>query len=74
MQRKTAVKILDLCRNSKIDKADVFLRSFSSTTVEIKDQKVDAFDRAQDIGAGLRVFVDGRVGFAFTTDFSEQAL
>ncbi len=74
MHRKTAVKILDLCRNSNVDKADVFLRSFSSTTVEIKEQKVDAFDRAQDIGAGLRVFVNGRAGFAFATDFTDKAV
>jgi len=42
--------------------------------VEVKEQAVDAFDRARDIGAGLRVLVQGRLGFAFTTDLSDGSL
>jgi PmbA protein len=74
MDKHIAEKILTLSGDLKADAADVFLRSYSSTSVEIKDQKVDAFDRAQDIGAGLRVLVNGRLGFAFTTDLSDAAL
>ncbi len=54
--------------------AEVFLRSSLSTTVEVKDQAVEAFDRARESGAGLRVFAAGRSGFAFSTDLSDQAL
>jgi PmbA protein len=74
IDEQVAVKILSLSKSSNADAADVFLRSSASTTVEIKDQKVDAFDRANDIGAGLRVLVNGRLGFAFTTDLSDGAL
>jgi PmbA protein len=74
MDNQIAEKILSLSRELKADAAEVFLRSYISTTVEVKDQKVDAFDRARDIGAGLRVLVKGRMGFAFTTDLSERAL
>jgi len=74
MDNKTAEKILSLSRDLKTDAAEVFLRSYTSTAIEVKDQKVDAFDRSRDIGAGLRVLVNGRMGFAFTTDLSEQAL
>ena len=74
MDKRTAEKLLSLATSQKADAAEAFIRSSTSTTVEVKDQKVDAFDRARDIGAGLRVLVNGRMGFAFTTDLSEQAL
>lgn len=74
MDKQTAEKILSLAMSQKADAAEVFLRSSFSTSIEVKDQKVDAFDRARDIGAGLRVLVAGRMGFAFTTDLTDAAL
>lgn len=74
MDKRTAEKLLSLATSRTADAAEAFIRSSTSTSVEVKDQKVDAFDRARDVGAGLRVLVNGRMGFAFTTDLSEQAL
>src|SRR5512135_2766605 len=74
MDKLIAEKILSLASSLKVDSADVYLRSHTSTSIEVKDQAVDAFDRARDIGAGLRVLVGGRLGFAFTTDLSDSAL
>ena len=74
MNKHIAEKILSLSKDLKADAAEVFIRSSASTSIEIKDQKVDAFDRAKDIGAGLRVLVNGRMGFAFTTDLSDNAI
>jgi len=74
MDKRTAKKILSFANSHKADASEVFLRSYSSTTIEIKDQKVDAFEQARDIGVGLRVIVQGRLGFAFTTDLSDRAL
>jgi PmbA protein len=74
LDKHIAEKILSLAKDLKADAAEAFIRSSSSTSIEVKEQKVDAFDRAKDIGAGLRVLVGGRMGFAFTTDLSEQAL
>lgn len=74
MDKRIAEKVLSLSADRKADAAEVFLRSYTSTTVEVKEQKVDALDRANDIGAGLRVIVQGRPGFAFTTDFSDSGL
>ncbi len=74
MDIRTAEQILTLASSFRADAAEVFLRSHTATAVEIKDQKVDAFDRARDIGAGLRILIEGRLGFAFTTDFSDDAL
>ena len=74
MHKRIAEKILLLTADLKADAAEVFIRSSASTRIEIKDQKVDAFDRAKDIGAGLRVLVGSRMGFSFTTDLSENAV
>ncbi len=74
LDRHTAEKILSLASSFKADAAEVFLRSYTATTIEVKERQVDAFDRARDIGAGLRVLVGRRLGFAFTTDFSDAAL
>ncbi|HEY6009998.1 MAG TPA: DNA gyrase modulator, partial [Nitrospirota bacterium] len=73
MDRGIAEKILSVAASQKTDAAEVFIRSSSSTTIEVKDQTVDAFDRARDIGAGLRVLVNGRMGFAFSTELSDSA-
>jgi PmbA protein len=74
MDKKTAEKILNFSKDLKADAAEIYLRSSSSTTIEVKEQKVDAFERARDIGAGLRLLVGKSMGFAFTTDVTDSAL
>jgi PmbA protein len=74
LHKNIAEKILSLSKDLKADTAEVFIRSSASTSIEVKEQKVDVFDRARDIGAGLRILFGGRMGFAFTTDLSEDAL
>ncbi len=74
IEKTAAEKILSLALSQKADAAEVFIRSSVSTNVEVKNQKVEAFDRAREVGAGLRVIREGRMGFAFTADLSESAL
>lgn len=74
MNRNRAEVILSEASQIGADAVEVFLRAYKSTTIEVKDQQVDAFDRAADRGAGLRVLVNGRIGFAFTTDLSDEGL
>ena len=74
MDTGTAETVLSLATALKASAAEVFLRSSSSTSVEVKEQTIDAFERARDIGVGLRVLLGGRMGFAYTTDLSATAL
>jgi PmbA protein len=74
MHKHIADKILSLAKDLKADAAEAFIRSSTSTSIEVKAQKVDAFDRARDVGAGLRVLVGGRMGFSYTTDLSDHAI
>ena len=54
MYRQSAEKILSHAVELQAEAADVFLRSSTSSTIEVKDKKVDAFDRARDLGVGVR--------------------
>ncbi len=74
MDKQIAEQIITLSGHLKADASEVFLRSSTATSIEVKDQKVDAFERASEIGAGLRIIVSGRLGFAFTTDLSKAAI
>jgi PmbA protein len=74
MDRESAKKALSYATALKADSADVFLRASTSSTIEVKDKQIDAFDRANDFGLGLRVILGGQLGFAFTTDLSDEAL
>lgn len=74
IDKSVADNILSLAMSNKADAAEVFFRSSISTNVEVKDQKIEAFERARDIGAGLRILAGGGLGFAFTTDISNAAL
>ena len=73
MNTLIAEKILALA-TQRADAAEVYLRSHRATTIEVKDQTVDAFERSRDGGVGIRVLMGQRAGFAFSTDLSEGAV
>lgn len=47
--------------------AEVYFRTRKTLTVEVKSGEVDAMERAEGGGFGLRVFRDGRAGFYYST-------
>jgi PmbA protein len=73
LNRRIAEMVLSRAAG-KADASELYLRSSTASTIEVKDQKVDAFERSRDAGAGLRVQVGDRMGFAFTNDFTEPSL
>lgn len=54
--------------------AEAFLLSSKDLSIDIRDGEVETMKLAEDRGLGLRVISDGRVGFAFTTEFSNKGL
>jgi PmbA protein len=74
VDRRIAEKVLWLAAARKTAAAELYLRSSLASSVEVRDQRVDAFDRARDAGAGLRIVTDGRLGFAFTNDLTDASL
>lgn len=54
--------------------AEAYLLSSKDLAIEVRDGEVETMKLAEDRGLGLRVINDGRVGFAYTTEFSAGGL
>ena len=75
------MKPIDFCReilkeaqSKNVQETEVYMVSSTSTSIEIKDQKVDSFELAKDKGIGLRVIADGACGFSYSNDFSKKII
>jgi len=73
-QKDKAIEILDRLMRLKPDGAEVYLKTAESFNVEVKDQGVEALDASRSHGIGLRILLDGRIGFSFTSDISEGSI
>ncbi len=74
MDERIAQRIIEIALHRTADAAEAYLRSSTATSVEVKEQKVDAFERARDIGAGVRLLIGQQAGFAYSNDLSDAAL
>jgi PmbA protein len=63
----TGKEILQRTLRTEVDCAEVYLLSSRATTIEVKDQKIDAFVSSASCGAGLRVLRGNRIGFSFAS-------
>jgi len=68
-----AGKLLDIARRKKVE-AEVFVMRSRELSIEVIDGQVDTFIEAEASGLGIRVINDGRLGFAYSSDFSQPAL
>jgi len=71
---KLCREILKKAKGRKAQGAEVYMTSSESTSIEIKDQRVDSFELAKDRGIGLRVMVDGACGFSYCNDFNSDSI
>lgn len=67
-------EILELALAKGAPTAEVYLEDSAELSIEVREGEVETFKRARDRGVGLRVIGEGRLGFAYTTDFSPQGL
>ncbi|HHW14371.1 MAG TPA: TldD/PmbA family protein [Firmicutes bacterium] len=56
------------------EEAEAYLSHSRSVVVEVADEKVETLHQSTESGLGLRVFRQGRMGFAFTTDLSPEGV
>ena len=73
-QKEYALHLLETARHISPADAEVYLLAKSSMAVAAKDGRVDQVRRNDELGAALRIIDQGKMGFAFTTDFSPSAL
>jgi len=67
-------QVLEEALRAGAEGAEGFLLRSRGTVVEVKDGRVETFVLADDAGLGLRVLVDQRMGFTFTSDLSEGGI
>lgn len=61
-------------RKAPVDGWEIYISQSRTLEVEAEDGKVDSLSRSLSMGAGVRTLVGGAPGFAYTTDFSSDAL
>ncbi|MBL8910697.1 MAG: TldD/PmbA family protein [Archangium sp.] len=69
-----AKAVMERALRSGADQAEVFLQVGRSADVRVRDGEIEDLTQATSKGLGLRVFVKNRLGFVWTSDFSESAL
>lgn len=54
--------------------AEAYISSSKDLEIEVRNDRVETLKLAEDQGMGIRVFKDGKTGFAFTTEFGDTAV
>ena len=56
------------------DEVELYYQYSESNSIKVYQQQVDSLESATAKGLGVRVFVNHKMGFAYTSDFREEAL
>ena len=56
------------------DDVELYYQYSASNSIKVYQQEVDSLESATAKGLGVRVFVDQKMGFAYTSDFRDEAL
>ncbi len=56
------------------DAAEVYLQTSRNLSINVHNQDLETIQEAASKGVGLRVIVDGKIGFSHTNDLSERAM
>jgi len=72
--KELAEKIVTKGLKSGADEAEVYLESGREFELSVRNGDVETVKQASPKGLGLRIFKDKKLGFTYTSDFSDQAL
>lgn len=53
---------------------EIFMMETNQVNIEVRDQQIEYFNLAEKSGVGLRIFHEGKLGFAYSSDISEDGL
>lgn len=69
-----AKQLVDLAMKRGASQAEAFVQVGRTADVRVRDGEIEDLTQATSKGAGLRVIVDGRLGFCWTSDFGDAGL
>lgn len=69
-----AEQLVSRCLKKGADAAEVYIENGRNLSLEVRKGQVETVEEAASYGAGLRVFVKGRMAFASSNDLAEKAL
>ena len=61
-------------KSRHIEQFEVFLSSSKSLKIDVLNQEIEAIDEMGEIGCGIRIIKDKKLGFAYTSDFDKANL
>lgn len=67
-------RVVKRARRLGATQAEAYGERTREATVRVRDGEVEDLTQAEGKGLGLRVIVEGRLGFAYTSDFSDGAV
>ncbi|WP_054692629.1 PmbA/TldA family metallopeptidase [Syntrophomonas palmitatica] len=70
--RTAGEKVLEAARRKGVE-AEAYLLHDQVLNLEVANDQIETLKEAEETGLGLRVLRDGRLGFAYTSDLSDQA-
>ena len=71
---ETAARVLEAARAGGAEDAELYAHHGTELTVKAFDGDVESLTSAEARGVGLRVFAGSRMGFAHTSDLSDEGL
>ncbi|MDH5715811.1 MAG: TldD/PmbA family protein, partial [Candidatus Aminicenantes bacterium] len=72
--QKLASKLLDKAKKAGATQAEVYLQSAEELEIEINKEKMQKLNRSAIKGVGLRIYVDKKMSFVYSSDFTEKEL
>ena len=69
-----ARQVVDKAQGLGADQSEAFLIMSKDLTIDVREGSVETLKLAEDRGLGVRVFKNGRVGFAYTSNLGNSAV
>ena len=67
--KEIADECIQQIKTRRVDGYEIYLTQSFSTSIEVRDEELDSFKRAQSMGIGLRIIKDQRLGFSYCSSF-----
>lgn len=69
-----AEQLVRTCLKKGADAAEVYLETGRNLNIDVRNGEIETIQEASGAGAGIRVFVKGRMAFSSSNDLTEKAL